>query len=172
MPYSPGASLLTGRPTSINPFRSILVGSPVTLFLWIYALRTLFGKPHRLSTTLGPPGESRPSLRKWRVRQVVSLLLVLAALGLWLTLVVFVYTSPARRFAQPTCTRTVWDVLIQLFYASGAVFILMGFKYAPPIAVILALPFVGTALAWVVAIVLQRRQIWEAEYSFRFWRVW
>jgi hypothetical protein len=168
----PGASLLARRTTSINPFRSILVGSPVTLYLWIYALRTLFGKPHRLSTTLGPPDESRPSLRKWRVRQVVSLLLVLAALCLWLTLVIFVYTSPAHQFSQPTCTHTVWDMLIELFYAAGAMFIVAGFTVSPLLAAILALPFVGTALAWVVAIVLQRRQIWEAGYSLRFWRVW
>ncbi|EIN10014.1 hypothetical protein PUNSTDRAFT_133784 [Punctularia strigosozonata HHB-11173 SS5] len=147
---------------------SIIVGSPVTLYLWVYATLSLFGKRHRLSGTLGPA----PREEKRRGRHLLSKILVLGAFVMWLALVIFIFTAPSHRFSQPNCDVYRSDILIEKFYAAGGVILVQLAKISKAMGSVFSLPLLLTIVAWIVVIVARRKEIWKDGYSWHFWQVW
>lgn len=132
-----------------------LAGSPLSVYLLLYVLRSLMGRVTRLHGVFGPG--------KW-----INRILVLVMLPLWLTLTIIATLPPQKwHFQQSACDDLVsGNHIVKLF--NLAVFVLV-FYEKPAIGVFIVVPLV---LAWGICIFLQRREIWKKHTIFPYRRIW
>ncbi|CAL1708937.1 unnamed protein product [Somion occarium] len=139
---------------------TIITGSPLSVYLFIYSIVSFWYKKHRLN---GIVGEGHLFVR----------LLILAAGALWICLLVYILVpSNLSHFAQESCvaanTFVSWLYLIP--------FMIIGDSSAGvPWLTALVFGTVGlVVVSWIVAIILQRKSIWRSgeRWSPRFGRTW
>jgi len=132
-------------------------GSPLTVCIFVYAIRSIWETDHRLSPAVGK-GRLFPRS------------IVLIAMGFWIGLFIYV-TLPSHlsSFQQESCEQG--NNVVKYFFALP----LLLFVDMPVWSQVLAAsPFLFTIIAWVVAIVLRRQEIWPQGKSYRphFLDVW
>lgn len=138
---------------------SVIVASPLTIYLIIYSIRAMWGGQHRLENVLGKGHLFR------------RLFVLLAAL-IWVALTIHPFLSRnAAHFAQRSCQPR--PLLLNFFLLTPmTVGIELGEDH-PWVAVVVALPIFLIILAWVTAILLKRQVIWPPgePYRVKFWTV-
>ena len=146
----------------------VLSGSPLTAYLFVYAIVSFWYRKHRLN---GIVGEGQLFIR---------LLIILAGL-IWISL--FVYILADKRlthFAQASCIKAGNDVVGGLYIIPFLLLYLISrASHEVPAfsGLVLSIVFgvIGvTVISWISAIILQRKTIWrEGErWSPRFGRTW
>ena len=138
----------------------VIAGSPLSLYLVSYAVVSFWYRRHRLNHIVGQG-------------QMIPRLLVIGAGCLWIALLIFsTVISDRGHFAQRSCD--------DLYGSMGAVYVIPlvffheAFEIVPAIGVLMIMPLVTTALAWVIALILQRKTIWPsgARWTPHFGRMW
>lgn len=152
-----------------------IAGSPLSLYIVIYAIRSIFGGNHRLASVVGH-------------RKQIPRTVVLIALAVWTALVIYIIIpTHLSHFAQPACERspvfypdgpssgpTFIQSVVQYFLFMPIVFVLGLAQVSKLGAAIVTMPIQLVIAAWVVAILRRRREIWPQGkgYSPRFRTVW
>ncbi|KIJ50526.1 hypothetical protein M422DRAFT_27192 [Sphaerobolus stellatus SS14] len=146
-----------------------LVGSPLSIYLFIYAIRSIWGGGDRMHIVLG---KGRILVRG----------LVLAAAGIWIALIIYILVPNTEHFAQRSCEKTYSSLVFRGFWFLPLVIIRLlltdpdsdakaagGF-----ILFLFLLPVVVTVLAWIFAIVRRHKEIWPVgqPYRPRIYTVW
>ena len=159
-----GISIFLRKLTGIHAIMTTMIaGSPLSVYIIIYAIRSVWGDANRLNPVLGP-------------RHVIPRTLVLTALLLWGGLVVYIiWPSNIPHFAQLSWERYGQQndqIMIKHFYFSPIVLIVKANTSFGRL--ILTPPIQSTALVLFIAILRRRREIWPRgeKYSPRFYRVW
>jgi hypothetical protein len=125
-------------------------GSPLTVCIFVYAVRSVWEGNHRLGPAVGRG-------------RIFPRTIVLMAMGFWIGMFIYV-TLPSNlsNFQQEDCEQN--NNGIKFFFALP----LLIFVDRPTWMQFLgALPFLLTAIAWVVAILLRRREIWPPGEVYR-----
>lgn len=138
-----------------------LVLSPITVYFVSYSIRSFWSTEHRLESLLG---------RTRYLRRII----VLFAGASWLGILIYAYLPRGvEHFAQASCKgRSVTDnfyLFVPFLYI--IVYASLGDPYP---AIIFAVPLALMIAAWVVAIILKRKEIWPPGQSYRprFIKVW
>ena len=166
-----GVSIFKSRLTRIHAILTIAIaGSPLSLYIVVNALLSMLAGGLR-------PGHSLASVfggnRKFHVR-IIARLIVLGAFAVWFTLLVYTLSpSHHNHFAQFSCEGSIVyggnAIIGSIFVLPIYVFLNIG-KLSP---VIITSPAQLTVIAWLVAIVLKRHEIWRGGgFKFHFQRVW
>lgn len=139
-------------------FALTAAGSPLSLYLVLYALRSTFGKVNRLEIVFGKG-------------KILNRVLVLLMFPLWVSVLVFI-SLPAHKwsFQQTACDALFKNHLVRkFFYGPFNLFL-----DRPPFElVLLLLPEVLLVVTWPVAIYLQRAEIWKkGNRRFPWRRMW
>lgn len=133
-----------------------LVGSPLSAYLLIYVIRSLFGRMTRLQ-------------RAFQVGRgkYLNRALVLMMLPLWLAVLIFTaLPESARIFQQAACDSVVAsNRILRSFFLPSIVM----FEGSPGIGSSILAPL---AFAWGVCIFLQRGKIWGKSKIFPVTRMW
>ena len=139
---------------------SVIVASPLTIYLVIYSIVAMFVTLHRLENVLGKG-------------HLFRRLLVLFAAAIWTALTIYSFVpGNAPRFAQQSCQPRP---LVLNFFLITPISVGLGERHEKPwLGVVIALPLFLIILAWVTAILLKRDLIWPPgqPYRLNFWRVW
>ncbi|KAF9653696.1 hypothetical protein BDM02DRAFT_3107670 [Thelephora ganbajun] len=138
---------------------SVIVASPLTIYLVIYSIRAMWGGQHRLDNILGQG-------------HLIKRLFVLFAAAIWIALTTYSFIPQnAPRFAQGSCKPR--PLILNFFLVTPISIGIMERKEKPWLGVVVALPLFLVILAWVVAILLKRHTIWPPgePYRFNFWKV-
>jgi len=152
-----------------------IAGSPLSLYITIYAIRSIFGGKNRLSTVVGH-------------HKLIPRTVVLAGLAVWTGLVIYIIIpTHLSHFAQSDCEQSpVFDsdgpsngptfiqTVIQYFLFMPLVFFWAIVEVSKWGAVIVTIPIQLAVASSVVAILRRRRDIWPRGqgYSPRFATVW
>ncbi|KAK7683465.1 hypothetical protein QCA50_013299 [Cerrena zonata] len=137
----------------------VLTGSPLSLYLFVYSVMSLWYRRHRLNGIVGDG-------------QILPRTLILIAGALWTSMFIYVLSSGhVSHFAQESCThqvplsKSLW--LFPIIFVAG-----LRKEYW------LFFPIVGIfsliVLSWIIAIILQRKTIWppDERWQPRFGRTW
>lgn len=138
---------------------SVIVASPLTIYLVVYSIRAMWGGEHRLENVLGQGHLSKR-------------LFVLLAAVIWLALTIYSFLPQnTLHFAQSSCKPQ--PQLLNFFLITPISVGLMERKEKPWLGAVVAIPFFLIVLAWVVAILLKRRVIWPRGEPYRphIWKV-
>jgi hypothetical protein len=151
-------SLIRHQLTRIHAILAIATaGSPLTVCIFLYALRSIWESDHRLSQAVGR-------------RKIIPRCIVLAAMGFWIALFIYLtLPSHVSDFQQESCEEN--NHVVKFFFALPLVIFVDMPAWIQGLA---ALPFLLTTLAWFVGILLRRREIWPEGDLFRprFRTVW
>ncbi|TDL18022.1 hypothetical protein BD410DRAFT_793714 [Rickenella mellea] len=133
-------------------------GSPLSLYLILYAVRSSIGSANRLEVAFG-------------TGKILNRILVLVMLPLWAAVLIFIaLPSQSWRFQQVACDAILQNRPISRFYY-GPFTLLMGRGVGQIILIVS--PLFALAIAWFIAIYLQRGQIWKrSNKKFPYPRVW
>jgi len=138
-----------------------LVLSPITVYFVAYSIRSFWSGQHRLEGLLG------------RTRYLRRIIVLLAG-ATWMGIFIYAYLpNNGERFAQASCKgRSVMDafyLIVPFLYM--AAFISLGIAYP---VVLFVLPFVLVIVAWIIAILLRKDEIWPPgePHRRRFVKVW
>ncbi|KIJ44593.1 hypothetical protein M422DRAFT_30294 [Sphaerobolus stellatus SS14] len=123
-------------------------GSPLSIYIFIYAIRSLFREKHRMSATVG---------KGHRMTRYI----VLLAMAIWLGLLICVILPASISvFDQEEC-KTGNYVVENFFFLP-----ILIFKDQPRWAqVLMGLPVILTTIVWMIALVLRRDEIWQGDES-------
>ena len=139
---------------------SVIVASPLTIYLVIYSIIAMWGSLHRLETVLGEG-------------HLFRRLLVLFAAVIWSALTIYSFIPKyAPHFAQRSCQPRP---LVLNFFLITPISVGLAQRHDKPwLGVVIALPLFLIVLAWVTAILLKRHVIWPPgePYRVKFWEVW
>lgn len=138
----------------------VIAGSPLSLYLVIYAIISFWYRKHRLNRIVGDG-------------QLITRVLVIGAGCIWIAMLVFsLVLSDRVHFSQASCD--------DLYGSMAAIYVLplilfhVAVALKPGIGFLLIFPMVSTALGWVIVLVLQRKTIWPPSERWRphFGRLW
>jgi hypothetical protein len=132
-----------------------LAASPLSIYLIIYVIQSIFGKRNRLASVFGSG--------KWLNRAGV-----LALVPIWISVLVFAALPKGSwHFQQSACDDVVAaHHVIRVFFIPFLVF----FEVFPELGAAIIAIFVGS---WILAIYLQRRKIWRNDNKrFPSLRIW
>lgn len=138
---------------------SVIVASPLTIYLVVYSIRAMWGGQHRLENVLGKG-------------HLFKRLFVLLSAAIWIALTAYTFLPQnARNFAQASCKPQ--PLLLNFFLLTPISVGFMKRHQEPWLGVVVAIPLFLIVLAWVVAILLKRHVIWPRgqPYRFNFWKV-
>ena len=139
---------------------SVIVASPLTIYLVIYSIVAMWWDLHRLEGVLGKG-------------HVLRRLLVLFAAAIWGALTIYSFIpGNSPHFAQQSCKPRP---LVLNFFLITPISVGLGQRHEKPwLGVVIALPLFLIILAWVCAILLKRYVIWPPGQPYRvnFWKVW
>ncbi|KAF8523249.1 hypothetical protein JB92DRAFT_1624088 [Gautieria morchelliformis] len=136
-------------------------GSPLNIYIVIYAIRTMWGNANHLGPTL-------------RRGQIIPRIMVLGALVAWIGLTVYIMLpSHLSHFVQVDCERKAGAQLVPDFYFLHVV-LFRNAQLSGPWKWTMISPVPLAVVSWIIAIWRRRREIWSPgkQYSPRFWRVW
>jgi hypothetical protein len=155
-----GISIVQGTLTKFHAVAvSVIVASPLTIYLVVYSLAAMFGSMHRLEDILGKG-------------HIFKRLVVLVAAAIWGTLTIYSFLSGSiHHFAQESCRPQ--PLLLNFFLLTPISVSIMERRDLPWLGPVIAIPLFLIVLAWVIAILLKRRVIWPPgqRYRFNFWKV-
>jgi hypothetical protein len=155
-----GISIFLGELTKFHAVTvSVIVASPLTIYLVIYSTRAIWGGMHRLEDVLGKG-------------HIFKRVVVLLAAAIWIALTIYSYLpGNAPHFAQASCRPQ--SLLLNFFLLTPISVGIMDRKELPWLGPVIAIPFFLILLAWVIAIFLKRHIIWPRGEPYRpnFWRV-
>jgi len=125
-------------------------GSPLSVYLFCYAIRSLFRGRHRMTAAVG---EGRRLAR----------MVVLFAMLMWISLLAYILLpSSISDFGQEDCEQGN-EVVLRFYFLP-----ILIFMNSPLwIELLIAFPFFLTALAWLIALWLRRREIWPRQEPWR-----
>jgi len=138
----------------------VIAGSPLSLYLIMYAIISFWYQRHRLRCIFGEG-------------QLIPRMLVIIAGCLWVSLLTFsMVLSDRAHFAQRSCD--------ELYGSMGAIYIIPflffhdAFNVNAGLGMLLVLPLIITGVAWVIALTIQRKAIWPPgeKWSPHFGRMW
>ncbi|KIJ50525.1 hypothetical protein M422DRAFT_44327 [Sphaerobolus stellatus SS14] len=138
-----------------------MAASPLTIYLFVYAIRSLWGGGDRMRILLGK-GE------------IIPRTLVLIALAIWLVLVVYILRPSSSRFNQASCEHEYSKLVFKgFFFLPLLVFTQIYHNpsthdIADKLIFLAALPFGLVIISWIIAILLRRKDIWPKGEPFRF----
>lgn len=138
---------------------SVIVASPLTIYLVIYSIRAMWRGQHRLENVLGQG-------------HLMKRLFVLFGAAIWIALTTYTFIpGNASHFAQASCKPR--PLLLNFFLITPITVGLQKRKTEPWLIGVVALPLFLIVLAWVTAILLKRRVIWPPgePYRVNFWKV-
>ena len=137
-----------------------IVGSPLTMYMGLYALRSLWGNKHRLDDIVGRG-------------KIVQRTMVLGTVAIWMAFVIYLLLpSNISYFAQASCDQ--YSLLVKFFFFIPILLFAAAVIYAPVLAAAAVTPIIGVALSWVLIIIIRRRTIWPnaSTKRWQFWAVW
>lgn len=139
----------------------VLAGSPLSIYLFIYAIVSFWHRSHKLNHLVGDG-------------QLLSRMLAIVAGLLWIVLLVFSFATDGSQFSQQSCDRTEERGFVDCIYLIPFIFVGVSVEVAPVLAVLIIFPLASTLLAWALVLFIQRRRIWPAGQTWRprFGRVW
>jgi hypothetical protein len=156
-----GVSIFLNELTKFHALTvSVIVASPLTIYLVIYSISAMFGGKHRLEGVLGQG-------------QLFKRLFVLVAAAIWTTLTIFSFLpKSAPHFSQNSCQPR--PLLLNFFLITPFSVAIEEGQEHPWVGPVVALPLVMIIVAWVTAILLRRHIIWPPgePYRVNFWKVW
>lgn len=156
-----GVTIIQRQLTRIHAIiATALAGSPLSLYIAIYAIRSVWGDANRLTPALGPG-------------HVIPRIIVLSALLIWIGLVVYIMLpTHLSYFTQFSCDQQDDSGLIKYFFFLPIVLFANHFTLVRQW--IVTLPIQIAIIAWTIAILLRRSEIWPKgkRHSPRFWKVW
>lgn len=130
-------------------FAVVIAGSPLSLYLVLYAVMSFWYRRHRLNRIVGEG-------------QIISRLLVILAGCLWIALLIFsMVLSDRSHFAQQSCDES--------YRSMGAIYVIPflffhdAFSLNAGLGVLLILPLLITGTSWAIALILQRKSIWPPD---------
>ena len=156
-----GVSIITHQLTRIHAIlATAIAGSPLSLYIVVYTIRSTWGDANRLVHVVGPG-------------QIIPRTIVLIGFVIWIALAIYIILpNHLSNFTQISCDQQTQQVLIKYFFFLPIVLFVSGFS--PLVQWVLSLPIQLAIFSWIIAIWLRRRQIWPRgeKYSPRFWTVW
>ncbi|KAI0795476.1 hypothetical protein C8Q75DRAFT_452804 [Abortiporus biennis] len=138
----------------------VMAGSPLNLYLLLYSIVSFWYNKHRM---VGVVGTGR------HLNRFATLLIGV----IWVILMIYIFApNLAPHFAQASCDRHFQ--FLRAVYAFPLVLLGVLFIVLPLFSVLVTLPISLTILGWIIAIILQRKNIWRRgeKWSPRFGRVW
>jgi len=160
--FACGISILLDTLTRFHAILTIaMAGSPLTFYIFVYALRSIWDGQHRLASVVGKG-------------QILPRTLVLSALGIWIALFIYILMPSHANFYQRSCENAFEGInalILRYFYALP---ILLFIDASTEGKWLGSSPLLLTTLAWTIAIILQRKNIWPTgeRYRPRFRKVW
>ncbi|KAI0795477.1 hypothetical protein C8Q75DRAFT_746219 [Abortiporus biennis] len=138
----------------------VMAGSPLNLYLLLYTIVSFWYNKHRMAGIVGPGRH---------LNRYATLLIG----AIWIALMIYIFApNLAPHFAQASCDSHFQ--FLTAVYIFPLLLIFDFFVLVPWISVLIVLPILGTILGWIVAITLQRKNIWKhgEKWSPHFVRVW
>lgn len=136
-------------------FALCAAASPLSAYMELYALRSLFGSSSRLQSVFGK-----------RLNQV----LVLLMFPLWSAVLIFL-SVPSHVFQQRVCDEIFKYHLVRSFFL-GPFRVLFTEKPEPLEVGLVVLPPILLIFSWICAIYIQRKRIWKDNNLFPIGRIW
>ncbi|KIJ50534.1 hypothetical protein M422DRAFT_44332 [Sphaerobolus stellatus SS14] len=144
-----------------------LVGSPLSIYIFVYALRSTWGGGQRIRAALGKG-------------RLLARILVLISAVIWLALIIYILVPDTQSFAQRSCESAYDPLVFKGFFFLPLVIIKLLFSdadtrtFAGFLVFLIALPIGLTVVAWGVAIYRKRRDIWPAgePWKLKWYTVW
>ncbi|KIJ50523.1 hypothetical protein M422DRAFT_44325 [Sphaerobolus stellatus SS14] len=147
-----------------------LVGSPLSIYIFIYAIRSIWGGlGKRMEKVLGKGA-------------ITARILVILACGIWIFLIIFILVpdSNSKRFSQRACERDQFPLVFQGYFFLPLVIIKFFLddkdtkSFGGVLVFVVVLPIAMMVFAWIIAIIRRRREIWPAgePYSLKWHTVW
>ncbi|KAF8574313.1 hypothetical protein K439DRAFT_1642290 [Ramaria rubella] len=128
----------------------VTAGSPLTLGIFAYAVRSIWEGNHRLSPAVGRG-------------KIIPRTIVLAALAIWFALWIYiVLPSHLSDFQQESCEPH--SHIVKYFYALPLLIVIDMPTWSQCLT---AIPIPLTMLAWIVVIIMRRHEIWPRGEVFR-----
>ncbi|KIJ50537.1 hypothetical protein M422DRAFT_245153 [Sphaerobolus stellatus SS14] len=130
-----------------------LAASPLTIYLFVYAIRSFWGCADRMRAILGKG-------------HIIPRTLVLIALGLWLALVVYILRPTTKHFTQESCQGQYSPLLFKGFFFLPIVIVMELYRntstreIAAILIAIAGLPLGLIIFSWIFAILRRRNEIW------------
>ena len=144
-----------------------LTGSPLSIYIFVYAIRSLWGGGDRMHIILGKG-------------RILSRTLVLMSFALWAALIFYILKPGSEHFAQRSCEKEYSPLVFRGFFFLPIVLITLLFRdrdtreVAGALIFLAGLPLACVAAAWLFAIIRRRKDIWPAgqPWRFRAYKVW
>ncbi|KIJ23310.1 hypothetical protein M422DRAFT_56880 [Sphaerobolus stellatus SS14] len=123
-------------------------GSPLSIYIFIYAIRSLFREKHRMSATVG---------KGHRMARYI----VLLAMAIWVGLLIYVILPASISvFDQEECE--TGNYVVENFFFLPILIFKDQHRWAQ---VLMGLPVILTTIVWMIALVLRRDEIWQGGES-------
>ncbi|KDQ54269.1 hypothetical protein JAAARDRAFT_403882 [Jaapia argillacea MUCL 33604] len=138
----------------------ITTGSPLSISLVIYALRSLSGQETRMNEVF----------EKGKARWWFNRLLVLLMIPFWVG--IFIYLSIADKrgsLSQVACDSLGYAQALLIFMLVTPI---LPFAFSVRWGLIGLIPWVVLLVVWITCIVLRRKEIWIGNGMFPVWRMW
>ena len=169
-----GISIFKTQLTRIHAVLTIAIaGSPLSLYIVVHALLSMRPRGLRPKNPLTAVfGKNRKIFHR-----ITARLIVLGAFIVWFSLLVYTLLhSHINHFAQSSCEKSIVyegnAIIGSIFFLPIYLFIAIG-ELSPAAVVIVTSPIQLTIIAWFVAIVVKRHDIWRGEgYKFHFLHLW
>jgi len=159
--FTAGTSIFQHKLTKFHAvIVSVIVASPLTIYLTIYSICAMLGGMHRLEKVLGKGNLFRR-------------LLVLFAAATWVVLTIYSFLPQhVSHFSQESCQAQ--PLVLNFFLITPITSTLVEWHNNPWLRVAIPTPLFLTILAWVTVIFCKRHVIWlpGEPYRVRFWRIW
>ncbi|KIJ31982.1 hypothetical protein M422DRAFT_53118 [Sphaerobolus stellatus SS14] len=139
-----------------------LVGSPLSIYIFIYAIRSMWGGGDRMNGVFGRG-------------QILNRTLVLLAFGIWLSLIIYILVPNTIHFSQRSCETEYNPLIFKGFFFLPLVILKFILADTDPesralvrfIVFLVTLPIILTILGWMFAIFRKQREIWPVGQPFR-----
>jgi len=161
-----GISILKVQLTRIHAIlTAATAGSPLNVYIALYAIRSIFGGKHRLAAIVGP--------KKFIPRTVV-----LAGVGVWTGVVVYIILPDhLSHFTQTACEKspvfndtdghargaTFVQTIVQYFLFMAFVVLHEISETSILWTVMATMPIILAVASWVIAILRRREEIWQGK---------
>lgn len=137
-----------------------IVGSPLTFYMGVYAIRSQFGHAHRLDAVMGKG-------------KILQRLIVIGTVAIWIAFVIYILLpSNLAYFAQAACDP--WVIIVKYFFFVPIILFAAGIDVSPKWTAAACTPLVAVALSWGIIIIMRRKTVWPTKSTswWQFWAVW
>jgi predicted membrane protein len=152
---------------SMTEFHSIiateLAGSPLTFYMAFYAIRSVFGNPHKMDDLMGK-------------KHVWQRVIAVGTFCLWAIYLGFSIGRSHVHFSQGSCQDKFY-ITAYSFVLPFMLFYVIWTDLSHVAVLVLGIPLLLVVVAWGVAIFLRRETLWYRDHTGKllhpgFWKVW